>query len=95
MEWLANTDFGQPAKDMNLNYIEYKIGEKDSSLREQYPRDHQVFRDPNAIIKQGWLAFRAVYLDKQDVKLDVRRFRGTLIEAKASASFEVPCNLAR
>lgn len=82
MEWLANTDFGQPAKDMNLNYIEYKIGEKESSLSEQYPRDHQVFRDPNAIIKQGWLAFRAVYLDKQNVKLDVRRFRGTLIEAK-------------
>ncbi|KAA8542755.1 hypothetical protein F0562_023907 [Nyssa sinensis] len=81
VEWVARIDFGEPAKDMKLRYLEYKIGEKESSLIEQYPVDHQVFRDPYSIHKQGWVAFRSVYLDKQNVKLDVGKFRSTLLEA--------------
>ncbi|KAG5536148.1 hypothetical protein RHGRI_023814 [Rhododendron griersonianum] len=81
LEWLGRTDFGDPAKDMNLRYLEYQIGEEESSLRQEYPPDHQVFKDPYSILKQGWLAFRAVYLDKQNVTLDVGRFQATLLEA--------------
>ncbi|KAI3920983.1 hypothetical protein MKW92_049677 [Papaver armeniacum] len=81
LEWACRTDFGEPAKDMKLRYLEYKISEKESSLIEQYPLDHAVFRDPRSITKQGWNALRGVYLDKQDVRIDVHRFRPTLLNA--------------
>ncbi|CAK9185606.1 unnamed protein product [Ilex paraguariensis] len=81
MAWLAKTDFGEPAKDMNLRYLEYEIREGESSLIHQYPLDHQVLRDPYSISKKGWDAFRAIYMDKQDVKIDISRFRKTLLEA--------------
>ncbi|XP_057514632.1 alpha-1,3-arabinosyltransferase XAT3-like [Actinidia eriantha] len=81
LEWLAKADFGNPSKDMNLRYIDYKIGEEESSLRQQYPPDHQVFRNPNSISEQGWDAVKTIYLEKQNVKLDVGRFRPTLLQA--------------
>ncbi|KAG9449018.1 hypothetical protein H6P81_008983 [Aristolochia fimbriata] len=79
----GRTDFGVPATDMKLRYLEYKITEKESSLIEQYPLDHPVFRDPIAIHRRGWAAIKSVYLDKQNVKLDVVRFRSVLLEALA------------
>lgn len=81
LEWLATTDFGNPSKDMNLRYLEYKISEGESSLIQQYPLEHDVFKDPYSIQKKGWEAFKSVYLDKQNVELDVGRFRATLLEA--------------
>ncbi|KAH7851135.1 hypothetical protein Vadar_007708 [Vaccinium darrowii] len=81
MEFLARLDFGDPAQDMNLRYLEYQIGEEESSLRQEYPAGHQVFTDPDSIMKKGWLPFQVVYLDKQNVTLDVGRFRATLLEA--------------
>ncbi|KAK1404262.1 Protein O-linked-mannose beta-1,4-N-acetylglucosaminyltransferase 2 [Heracleum sosnowskyi] len=81
LEWLATTDFGDPSKSMSLRYLEYKIKEKESSLIQKYPLDHIVFKDPYSIQKKGWADFRSVYLDNQNVKLDVRRFRSTLVEA--------------
>ncbi|CAK9145359.1 unnamed protein product [Ilex paraguariensis] len=81
MVWIARTDFGEPAKEMELRYLEYRIREGESSLIQQYPLDHEVFKDPHSISKKGWGAFRSVYLDKQDVKLDISRFRTTLVEA--------------
>ncbi|XP_059658892.1 alpha-1,3-arabinosyltransferase XAT3-like [Cornus florida] len=82
MEWLARTYFGEPAKDMNLKYLEYKVSEEESSLIQQYPIDHEVIKNPRAISKQGWGAFRSIYLDKQNLKLDVNKFRATLLEAQ-------------
>lgn len=81
LEWLATTDFGNPSKDMNLRYLEYRISEGESSLIQQYPLDHDVFKDPYSIQRKGWEAFKSVYLDKQNVMLDVGRFRATLLEA--------------
>ncbi|KAK3009231.1 hypothetical protein RJ639_014768 [Escallonia herrerae] len=80
-ERIARTFYGEPEKDMNINYLEYKIREGESSLIYEYPLDHEVFRDPLSVIKKGWGAFRSVYLEKQNIKLDVGRFRGTLLEA--------------
>lgn len=77
--WLAKNDFGMPSKEMNLNYLEYNIKVEESTLIQQYPPDHSVIKDPSSI--QGWDAFRSVYLDKQNVKLDVDRFRPTLQKA--------------
>ncbi|KAI3910478.1 hypothetical protein MKX01_034872 [Papaver californicum] len=81
LEWVCRITFEEPAKDMKLNYLEYKISEMESSLIQQYPLDHDVFKDPLSIKKQGWHALRSVYLDNQDVNIDVERFRPTLLKA--------------
>ncbi|PPR88630.1 hypothetical protein GOBAR_AA32060 [Gossypium barbadense] len=80
-EWLARTDFEEPSKDMNLRYLEYKIKTEESTLIQQYPPHHEVIRNPGAIAKQGWNAFKAVYLQQQNVKLDIHRFRLILSRA--------------
>ncbi|KAI3848940.1 hypothetical protein MKW98_014474 [Papaver atlanticum] len=81
LEWVCRVSFEEPAKDMKLKYLEYKITENESSLIQQYPLDHAVFKDPVSIKKQGWHALRFVYLDNQDVKINVERFRPTLLKA--------------
>ncbi|WOG96310.1 hypothetical protein DCAR_0415645 [Daucus carota subsp. sativus] len=81
LEWLARTDFGDPSKNMNLRYLEYRIEQRESSLIQKYPPEDIVFKDPYLIQRRGWSDFRSVYLDNQNVKLDVRRFRATLVEA--------------
>ncbi|PPD90205.1 hypothetical protein GOBAR_DD12868 [Gossypium barbadense] len=81
VEWPARAAFGEPSKDMNIRYLDYKIKAEESSLIEQYPADHEVFKNPLSISKQGWLTFKAVYLDKQDVNLDTNRFKITLLKA--------------
>ncbi|KAI9381019.1 hypothetical protein POPTR_015G042200v4 [Populus trichocarpa] len=81
VEWASRVSFEDPAKDMNIRYLDYKIKVEESTLIQQYPADHVVLRDPSVIGKQGWLAFRSIYLDKQNVTLDVNRFRPTLVKA--------------
>ncbi|KAB2064925.1 hypothetical protein ES319_A09G054300v1 [Gossypium barbadense] len=81
VEWPARAAFREPSKDMNIKYLDYKIKAEESSLIEQYPADHEVFKNPLSISKQGWLTFKAVYLDKQDVNLDINRFKITLLKA--------------
>jgi hypothetical protein len=80
-EWLATYDYGEPSKDMNIHYLEYKISKEESSLIQQYSLDDVVLSDPFTIQKQGWAAFKSVYMDRQNVKVDVNRFRPTLLEA--------------
>ncbi|XP_022738635.1 protein O-linked-mannose beta-1,4-N-acetylglucosaminyltransferase 2-like [Durio zibethinus] len=80
-EWLARTDFEEPSTDMNIRYLEYKIKTEESTLIQQYPPEHEVLSNPYAIGKQGWYAFKSVYLEKQNVNLDVNRFRPTLLRA--------------
>ncbi|XWS60915.1 hypothetical protein CRYUN_Cryun07bG0079400 [Craigia yunnanensis] len=81
LDGLAREDFAKPAIDMNLRYLEYKIKEKESSLINKYQLDHRIIKDPLSVHKQGWHATGSTYLDKQNVKLDVRRFRTTLLKA--------------
>ncbi|KAJ6375848.1 hypothetical protein OIU77_000752 [Salix suchowensis] len=80
-EWLSRTFFEEPAKAMNIRYLDYKIRVEESSLLQQYPADHVILRDPSVIGKQGWLAFRSIYFQKQNVTIDVNRFRPTLVKA--------------
>ncbi|XP_030497611.2 beta-1,2-xylosyltransferase XYXT1 [Cannabis sativa] len=80
-EWIATNDFGVPAKTMNLKYLEYKIKNEESTLIKDYPLQHAVFTDPFSIGKQGWNAFKSIYLERQSVNLDVNRFKATLVEA--------------
>nr|GMD32537.1 protein O-linked-mannose beta-1,4-N-acetylglucosaminyltransferase 2-like [Ipomoea batatas] len=81
MDWIANNDFEVPSLDMGLRYLGYKIGLNESSLKEKYPAGHEVLSNSSAIRVKGWKAFSAVYLQGQDVRVDVNRFRGTLLKA--------------
>ncbi|KAK6148669.1 hypothetical protein DH2020_019581 [Rehmannia glutinosa] len=81
LELLAKDYFKLPAKEMKLSYLEYKVGLNESSLLGKYPLDSEVYRNPGALQKKGFLGFRSIYLDNQDVNLDCGRFRETLLNA--------------
>lgn len=82
LEAMAREDFGVPAGDMGLGYVQYGIAVGESMLAELYPRDHRVLRDNPAVVRsQGWLALRSAYLVGQNVTLDVARFSGALSRA--------------
>ncbi|XP_019444259.1 PREDICTED: uncharacterized protein LOC109348327 [Lupinus angustifolius] len=81
VEWLAKNDFAEPSKDMNLKYLEYKIRLEESTLIQQYPLDHIILKDPPSIGKIGWETFKTIYFDKQNIRLDVNRFKPTLLKA--------------
>lgn len=78
---LFSDEFGVPARDMNLKYLQYEILEDESTLTDLYPRDDPIFTDPMSIHKKGWLELDKIYLQQQNVKLDVVRFRSVLEEA--------------
>lgn len=81
MESLAMDEYGVPPRDMNMRYIQYNITAEESTLSEVYPRAHPVLLDPMPIHEQSWSLVNDVYLGKQDVRLDVRRFRPVLLKA--------------
>nr|GMD32535.1 protein O-linked-mannose beta-1,4-N-acetylglucosaminyltransferase 2-like [Ipomoea batatas] len=81
IDGFGRRDFGYPSRDLNVKYLEYKIGVNESSLVDSYPLDHAVFKDPKSIHRKGWMALRSIYLDQQNVRIDVNRFRDTLIQA--------------
>ncbi|XP_062191796.1 beta-1,2-xylosyltransferease XAX1-like isoform X2 [Phragmites australis] len=80
MDWMATNFYGEPARGMNLKYLEYYISEEESSLAQRYPGDHIVFKDPMAIHGQGWNALAGIIMT-QDVRLNLRRFKPTLLQA--------------
>ncbi|KAM7251310.1 hypothetical protein ACFE04_023193 [Oxalis oulophora] len=81
LEWASTYLYGMPSGKMGINYLEYKIKAEESSLYEQYGKDHPVISDPGSIQRQGYYPFRAVYVDGQNVTLNVSRFRETLVKA--------------
>lgn len=78
LEWMATVNYGNPAKEMGVNYVQYSIGVEESTLLEQYPRDHPVFTDPVSFHNRGYQVMRSTFMDKQNVKLDVKKFREVL-----------------
>lgn len=82
LDWAATAYFGEPARPMGVKYLEYKIEPEESSLFQTYGKDDPVVSDPQAIFAKGYLAARAVYIDQQNLKINVERFRETLVKAK-------------
>ncbi|GJN28786.1 hypothetical protein PR202_gb16950 [Eleusine coracana subsp. coracana] len=80
MDWMATNFYGQPARDMRLRYVEYYVSEEETTLKDKYPRDHYVFKDPMAIHAQGWPAIADIIM-KQDVMVNMTRFRPYLRKA--------------
>ncbi|OMP04393.1 hypothetical protein COLO4_09702 [Corchorus olitorius] len=91
-EWVATNYFGQPSKEMGLHYLEYKIEPEESSLIDTYSRDHPVFTNPQSIISKGYYEFRSIYVDGQDIRINLEKFRKTLIEAKQLIENSTPFN---
>ncbi|WOK93372.1 hypothetical protein Cni_G02069 [Canna indica] len=81
LEGMATHTFGVPSTQARLHYLEYNIGVDESTLLELYPRHDPVFTDPQSIHRQGWFKMGKIYLKKQNVKLDVNRFRPYLQKA--------------
>ncbi|GMJ10351.1 hypothetical protein HRI_004704500 [Hibiscus trionum] len=92
LEWAATNYFGEPAKAMGLRYLEYTIEPEESSLFDAYGKDHPVIADPESVISKGYYAHRAVYVDGQDLKINLERFKKTLIEAKQIFETSNPFN---
>ncbi|KAL6639866.1 hypothetical protein ACP70R_022461 [Stipagrostis hirtigluma subsp. patula] len=80
MDWMATNFYGQPARDMRLRYVEYYVSEEETTLKDKYPRDHYVFKNPQAIHAQGWPALAEIVM-KQDVMVNVTRFKPFLLKA--------------
>ncbi|XP_027362797.1 alpha-1,3-arabinosyltransferase XAT2-like [Abrus precatorius] len=85
LEWAAKTYYADPPKVLGLEYIEYKIEANESSLLEEYGANSLVIKDPKAFHHGEW-AKRRVYLKKQNVKLDIIRFKKCLVKAYEKAN---------
>ncbi|XP_072980596.1 beta-1,2-xylosyltransferase XYXT1-like [Typha angustifolia] len=82
IEFIAKMDFGDPAVDMNIQYLEYSISAEESTLMDTFGKDHPLIKDPDSIHRSGWQKVGEFYLGKQDVRLDLNRFAPTLLKAK-------------
>ncbi|KAF3338443.1 EGF domain-specific O-linked [Carex littledalei] len=80
LQWIGDL-IKRPAERMKLKYIQYDITPEESTLIEQYPINHAAFTDPASIQRNGWGALKEVFLDKQNVRLDIERFKPTLKKA--------------
>eukprot|EP01018_Ginkgo_biloba_P037403 Gb_13504 [translate_table: standard] len=84
-DWASHNYYGDPAKRMGLQYIGYKIDLEESTLSSKYDKNDTVLTNPTAVVKQGWWATKQIYLESQDVIINLSRMRNTLINAKRKA----------
>ncbi|KAK3160173.1 hypothetical protein QOZ80_1BG0056150 [Eleusine coracana subsp. coracana] len=81
MEAIAREEFGAPAADMGLRYLEYSVTAEESTLMETLGPDHPAVRDPESVHRSGWDKVNEFYLEKQDVRINVTRLAPTLAQA--------------
>lgn len=81
LEWGSEHYYARPAVDMGLNYLDYKIQPNESSLYQLYGPNDPIISDPAAIWAKGYRAVKDVYLDQQDFRINISRFKDTLVEA--------------
>lgn len=80
-DWAAENYFGDASVRFGLKYIGYKILPKESSLYNQYEEDDPVLTDPDSINLKGWEITKQVYLDHQNIRLNLARFQKRLLRA--------------
>ena len=73
--------FDNPARDMGLKYLEYPIEFEESTLSESYNRCDPIIANPLSIFAKGYKAAKTVYLDGQNIRINISRFRETLSHA--------------
>nr|AQR57521.1 GT61_6 [Plantago cunninghamii] len=82
MDHIGRSCYGDPTAGMNIRYLEYKITMEESSLSGQYSVDDPVLKDPKSIHKKGWEMIRSIYLENQNITVDLGRFKNILVQAK-------------
>ncbi|KAK6280931.1 hypothetical protein POUND7_014756 [Theobroma cacao] len=84
--WAGKMCHGEPARAMGIEYMEYKIDAKESSLVEKYDKEDMVIKDPAGLQGKKWsFDVMKIYLKEQNVKLDLVRLRECLKEAYRKA----------
>lgn len=78
LNWAAEEYYGEPAKKLGLKYMEYRISTEESSLSEEYDCDDPVLVDPGAVNKKGWSETKRIYLERQNVRVNIERFHRLL-----------------
>ncbi|PON91920.1 Glycosyltransferase [Trema orientale] len=81
LDWASRTYYGGPVAEMEVKHLEYKIEPEESSLLTVYGPDHPVITDPMSILLEGYEAAKAVYIDEQNLKINLVKFRETQVEA--------------
>ncbi|KAJ6870618.1 beta-1,2-xylosyltransferase XYXT1-like [Populus alba x Populus x berolinensis] len=80
-EWAADAYYGKPARKLGLKYIGYQILPRESSLYDKYDKNDPVLRDPRSVSDKGWQYTKSIYLDNQNVRLNLGRFQRRLLRA--------------
>ncbi|XP_042027338.1 alpha-1,3-arabinosyltransferase XAT3-like [Salvia splendens] len=78
---LGRVFYEEPSRGMNLRYLEYRVSVEESSLSERYGVGDEVFRNTSSFREKGWGVFKSIYMENQDVSVDLVRFRRVLVEA--------------
>uniref|UniRef100_A0ACD5TSF8 Uncharacterized protein n=1 Tax=Avena sativa TaxID=4498 RepID=A0ACD5TSF8_AVESA len=79
-------EFGRSLPDMGLRYVEYEVTAEETTLKEVYPKDHAIFTDPISIHKQGFTRLWEIFLNGQNITLDIDRFRGVMQQVYRSVT---------
>ncbi|XP_066362173.1 xylan glycosyltransferase MUCI21-like [Miscanthus floridulus] len=80
LDWAADAFYGKPAQQLGLEYLEYKVAPEESSLAAEYGLNSTVVRTPWVISSRGWWEMKKVYMDRQNVTVNIKRF-GELLRA--------------
>ena len=82
-EWAADAYYGTPAVKLGLQYLEYRINVSESSLSRDYSADDVVLTNPQAVQQEkGWFFSKEIYLERQNVTLDLESMRQVLVGTK-------------
>ncbi|KAH6786360.1 hypothetical protein C2S52_005912 [Perilla frutescens var. hirtella] len=90
VDWGAANYYGNPAGPMGVHYLRYKIEPDESSLIELYGHNHSVITDPESVYAMGYRVVREVYLQQQDIRVNVTRFRKTVLQALSLVKKNTP-----
>uniref|UniRef100_A0ACD5XM41 Uncharacterized protein n=1 Tax=Avena sativa TaxID=4498 RepID=A0ACD5XM41_AVESA len=86
MKGIGWHEFGRPLPDMGLRYVDYEVTAEETTLKEVYPKDHAVFTDPNSIHKQGFTLVWEIFLNGQNLTLDIGHFREVMQQTYQSVT---------
>ncbi|WOL12008.1 hypothetical protein Cni_G20772 [Canna indica] len=81
LEKPAEEFYGEPARRLGLEYLAYNITPEESSLYKIYDRQSPILVNTSSITSKGWEEMKKIYLDKQNVKLNLKRFSKILAQA--------------
>ncbi|XP_031472948.1 xylan glycosyltransferase MUCI21-like [Nymphaea colorata] len=78
LNWAADAYYGEPARKLGLDYVEYRVRIGESSLSREYNATDPVLVRPESVNSKGWWETKRVYMDRQNVQVDTKRFRDLL-----------------